>query len=54
MKTTVVRTLLALAVAFLGVSLPTPSDRLLAIRQILPTEMLDTSRTFTLRAALRS
>ena len=56
MKTTVVRTLLALAVAAMGVVdllsafLSHPSDRLVAIRQILPTEMLDTSRTFTLLA----
>jgi phosphatidylglycerol lysyltransferase len=56
MKTAVVRTLLALAVAAMGVVdllsaiLSHPSDRLLAIRQILPTEMLDTSRTFTLLA----
>jgi phosphatidylglycerol lysyltransferase len=56
MNTAVVRTLLALAVAAMGVVdllsaiLSRPSDRLLAIRNILPTDMLDTSRTFTLLA----
>jgi len=56
MKPAVVRTLLSLAVAAMGVVdllsaiLSHPSDRLIAIRQILPTEMLDTSRTFTLLA----
>src|SRR5258705_1888492 len=56
MKTTVVRTLLAPAVAAMGAVvllsaiLSHPSDRLVAIRQILPPEMLDTSRTFTLLA----
>jgi len=56
MKTAVVRTLLALAVAAMGVVdllsalLSRLPERLRAIRQILPTEMLDTSRTFTLLA----
>ncbi len=56
MKTAMVRTLLSLAVAAMGVVdllsaiLSRPSDRLLAIRGLLPTEMLDTSRTFTLLA----
>lgn len=56
MNPAVVRTLLSLAVAAMGVVdllsaiLSRPSDRLLAIRQILPPEMLDTSRTFTLLA----
>jgi phosphatidylglycerol lysyltransferase len=56
MKTAWVRSLLSLAVAVMGAVdllsaiLSRPSDRLLAIRQILPTEMLDTSRTFTLLA----
>ncbi|HEY2955162.1 MAG TPA: phosphatidylglycerol lysyltransferase domain-containing protein [Candidatus Eisenbacteria bacterium] len=56
MKPNVVRMLLSLAVAAMGAVdllsaiLSHPSDRLLAIRQILPPEMLDTSRTFTLLA----
>ena len=59
MKTAVVRTLLALAVAAMGVVdllsalLSRLPERLRAIRQILPTEMLDTSRTFTVRIPLK-
>lgn len=50
------RNLLALAVAAMGVIdlwsalLSHPSERIQAIRQFLPTEVLDTSRTFTLLA----
>ena len=50
------RSLLALAVLVMGVVdvwsalLSHPSDRLLAIRRFVPTDVLDTSRTFTLMA----
>jgi phosphatidylglycerol lysyltransferase len=56
MKRTVVRHLLALAVAAMGVIdllsalLSHPSDRLLALRHLVPTDVLDTSRSFTLLA----
>jgi phosphatidylglycerol lysyltransferase len=51
-----VRTVLALAVAAMGVIdllsalLSRPSERLMAIRHLVPTDVLDTSRTFTLLA----
>src|SRR5881409_702530 len=50
------RNALALAVAAIGVVdlesafLSHPSDRLLALRHLVPTDVLDTSRTFTLLA----
>src|SRR5213594_479505 len=50
------RNALALAVAAMGVIdllsalLSRPSDRLLALRHLVPTDVLDTSRTFTLLA----
>src|SRR6266850_5850455 len=50
------RNALALAVAAMGAVdlwsafLSHPSDRLLALRHLIPTEVLDTSRTFTLLA----
>src|SRR6266850_7230661 len=52
------RNALALAVAAMGAVdlwsafLSHPSDRLLALRHLIPTEVLDTSRTFTLLAGL--
>ncbi len=53
---TVVRPALGLAVAAMGVVdlasalLSRPPDRLLALRHLIPTDVLDTSRTFTLLA----
>ena len=50
------RAALALAVAAMGAIdlgsalLSRPSDRLLALRHLVPTDVLDTSRTFTLMA----
>src|SRR5262249_61192811 len=50
------RGFLALAVAAMGLVdllsalLSHPSDRLLALRRLVPTDVLDTSRTFTLLA----
>jgi len=50
------RTLLALAVAAMGVIdvlsalLSHPPERLLALRRLVPTDLLDTTRTFTLMA----
>src|SRR5438552_8245744 len=55
-RTSLKRTLLSLAVAAMGAVdvwsalLSHPSDRLLAIRRFVPTDVLDTSRTFTLMA----
>jgi phosphatidylglycerol lysyltransferase len=56
MNRALIRHGLALAVAVMGAIdlwsalLSHPSDRLLAIRRLLPTDVLDTSRTFTLLA----
>jgi len=56
MNRALLRNTLALAVAAMGIIdlwsayLSHPPDRLLAIRHLLPTEVLDTSRTFTLLA----
>ncbi|MBI5709527.1 MAG: DUF2156 domain-containing protein [Candidatus Eisenbacteria bacterium] len=56
MKRPLVRHLLALAVAAMGVInlwsalLSRPPERLLAMRRLVPTDVLDTSRTFTLLA----
>jgi phosphatidylglycerol lysyltransferase len=55
-RSPVVRNALAIAVATMGVIdlwsalLSRPPDRILAIRHLVPTELLDTSRTFTLLA----
>ncbi len=55
-RVTLQRVLLSLAVAAMGfvdlwsALLSHPSDRLLAIRRLVPTDVLDTSRTFTLIA----
>jgi len=52
----ITRNALALAVAIMGAVdlwsalLSQPSDRLLALRHLVPTEVLDTSRSFTLLA----
>ncbi|HTO90856.1 MAG TPA: phosphatidylglycerol lysyltransferase domain-containing protein [Candidatus Sulfotelmatobacter sp.] len=56
MNRALTRHLLALAVAVMGVIdlwsalLSRPPDRLIALRRLLPTDVLDTSRTFTLVA----
>ncbi len=56
MNRTFIRNLVALAVAALGAIdvwsavLSHPPDRLLAIRHLVPTDVIDTSRTFTLLA----
>ncbi|HTK32170.1 MAG TPA: phosphatidylglycerol lysyltransferase domain-containing protein [Candidatus Saccharimonadaceae bacterium] len=56
MNRPLVRHLVALAVAAMGTIdllsayLSHPSDRLLAVRRLIPTEVIDTSRTFTLLA----
>lgn len=56
MNRALLRNALALAVAAMGIIdlwsayLSHPPDRLLAIRHLIPTEVLDTSRTFTLLA----
>lgn len=58
MKRTFVRHALALAVAAMGVVdllsalLSRPPERLLALRHLVPTDVLDTSRTFTLLAGV--
>ena len=58
MKRTLVRHALALAVAAMGVVdllsalLSRPPERLLALRHLVPTGVLDTSRTFTLLAGV--
>src|SRR5580765_609131 len=56
MNRSVVRHALSLAVAMLGLVdlasalLSRPPERLLALRHLVPTDVLDTSRTFTLLA----
>jgi len=56
MNRTLIRNAIALAVAAMGVVdlesalLSRPPERLLALREMLPTDVLDTSRTFTLLA----
>src|SRR5512139_1741467 len=58
MRTTLARTLLSLAVAAMGLVdlgsalLSHPPERLVALRHLVPTDVLDTSRTFTLVAGV--